>query len=366
MKKASWGPGPMAIALTRAISWVAIGWAAVGWALAGSGAGVAHAESPHAIDPPRAVETRIDRLDPSLDHILAKDAKIEQVAEGFAFLEGPVWMPGGYLLFSDIPNNVIYRWTPPGKIELFRSDAGYSGADIGEYKEPGSNGLTVDRQGRLTINELGNRRVTRLEANGKVTVMAERYQGKRLSSPNDLVYRSDGTLFFTDPPFGMPGYHDDPRMELPFSGVFRVGDRRLHLLTRDLPGPNGLAFSPDEKHLYVANWNPNLRVLMRYDVSAEGDLSAGRVFFDFADAPEKDQAPDGMKVDNEGNVYVAAPGGVWIISPQGRHLGTIRGPELPANMAWGESDGKTLYLTARHGLYRIRLNVPGPLPAGKG
>ena len=315
-------------------------------------------------DPPgraREVDTVVTRLDKAIDDIVPKDARIEKLAGGFLFTEGPVWAGDGYLLFSDPNGNTIYRWSPDGQVSVFRTKSGYAGFDVGEYGQPGSNGLTLDRESRLTINEHGNRRVTRLEKNGQITVLADRYEGKRLNSPNDLVYRSDGSLYFTDPPFGLPKLFDDPRKELPFSGVFRITDGRLQLLTTDLTGPNGLAFSPDEKYLYVGDWDPKKKVLMRYEVSADGTLRGGRVFFDMTDAPGED-ALDGVKVDRQGNVYVSGPGGLWILSAQGKSLGTIRGPEHPHNMAWGDDDGRTLYLTAQTGLYRIRLNVQGIRP----
>jgi gluconolactonase len=264
----------------------------------------------------------------------------------------------GYLLFSDPNSNTIYRWSDEDGLSVFRVKSGYAGLDIGKYAQPGSNGLALDPQGRLTINEHGNRRVTRLEANGSVTVLADRYNGQRLNSPNDLVYRSDGSLYFTDPPFGLPKFADDPRKETPFSGVYRWAGGRLQLLTSELSGPNGLAFSPDERYLYVGNWDPAKKVVMRYDVQRDGTLANGVVFFDMTSAPGED-AIDGLKVDREGNLYVSGPGGLWIISASGVHLGTIVAPEHPHNLAFGGPDGRTLYLTAQTGLYRMRLGVRG-------
>ena len=308
------------------------------------------------------VETRVIRKDRALDAILAPGTHIEKLAGGFLFTEGPIWeRQGGYLLFSDPNNNLIYRWTPDGEVSVYRTHSGYTGANIGEYGQPGSNGLTLDKQGRLTINEHGNRRVTRLEKNGVLTVLADRYQGKRLNSPNDLVYRSDGALYFTDPPFGLPKFFDDPRKELPYSGVFCLINGQLKLVSTELSGPNGLAFSPDEKYLYVDNWDLKNEVIMRYEVQPDGTLLNGKVFFDATGEPGED-AWDGMKVDQRGNLYLSGPGGLWIISPEGTHLGTIVGPEHPHNMAWGDEDGKTLYMCARTGLYRIRFNVPGIRP----
>jgi gluconolactonase len=218
--------------------------------------------------------------------------------------------------------------------------------------------VAFDAQGRLTFCEHGNRRVTRTEPDGGVTVLADRYRGKRLNSPNDLAYRSDGSLYFTDPPFGLPMLHDDPAREQPHFGVYRVKDGEVTLLTADLRGPNGIGFSPDERVLYVANWDERRKVVMRYDVRGDGTLAAGRVLYDMGGAPEE-EALDGLEVDERGNLYVSGPGGVWVLSPGGEHLGTIRGPELPANLEWGDADGRTLYLTARTGLYRLRMNVAG-------
>ncbi len=312
--------------------------------------------------PPGEVNVEIIRLDPALDEIVPPNPKIFKLAEGFKFTEGPVWIrDGGYLLFSDPNNNTIYKYIPDGRLSVFREKSGYTGADIAEYGQPGSNGLTIDKEGRLTINEHGNRRVTRLEKDGTMKVLADGYEGKRLNSPNDLVYRSDGTLFFTDPPFGLPKFFDDPRKELPYSGVFALYKGELKPVSKDLKGPNGLAFSPDEKYLYVDNWDLKNSVIMRYDVQLDGTLSNGRVFLDATGQPGED-AWDGMKVDQKGNLYASGPGGVWIISPEGKHLGTIVAPMHPHNMAWGDEDGKTLYMTARSGLYRIKLNIPGIRP----
>jgi gluconolactonase len=311
---------------------------------------------------------QVTSKDPVLDEIVPQDAKIEKLAGGFLFTEGPIWVPrneetDSYLLFSDPNNNVIYRWTQDGQVSIFMTKSGYRGVDIAEYGQPGSNGLTLDKEGRLTINQHGNRRVVRMEKNGQLTVLADRFEGKRLNSPNDLVYKSDGALYFTDPPFGLPKFFDDPRKELPYSGVFRVSPdgNSIQLLTKELSGPNGLAFSPDEKYFYVDNWDEKKKIIMRYEVNLDGTLSNGKVFFDMTSA-EGEDALDGMKVDQKGNLYVSGPGGLWIISPDGKHLGTIAGPEHPHNFAWGDDDGKTLYLCAKTGLYRIRLNIPGIRP----
>jgi gluconolactonase len=297
-----------------------------------------------------------------VEAIVPADARLERVAGGFEFTEGPVWSPEGALLFSSPNTNVIYRWTPDGKVDVFRPKSGYTGVDIGRYHQPGSNGLTFDPEGgRLTICQHGDRRVIRVEPHGNITVLADRFEGRRLNSPNDLVYRSDGTLYFTDPPFGLPGAFDDPAKELPFSGVFRVKDGEVTLESVDMEGPNGLAFSPGERYLYVGNWDLERKVILRYEVAADGRLSDGTVFHDMTDAPGED-ALDGLKVDVEGHVYACGPGGVWLLSPEGEHLGTLRLPEAPHNLAWGDDDARTLYVTALTSVYRIRLGIPGIRP----
>ncbi|MGH7901727.1 MAG: SMP-30/gluconolactonase/LRE family protein [Thermodesulfobacteriota bacterium] len=311
---------------------------------------------------PQEVNVEIIRVDSAINSIIGPNPKIHKLAEGFKFTEGPIWIrDSNYLLFSDPNSNIIHKYTKDGELSKYREQSGYSGADIAEYGQPGSNGLTLDPQGRLTINEHGNHRITRLEKDGSLTVLADSYQGKRLNSPNDLVYRSDGTLFFTDPPFGLPKFFDDPRKELPYSGVYSIYNGKLQLLTNELTGPNGIAFSPNEKYLYVGNWDEKKKVIMRYEVNKDGTVSNGLVFFDMTNAPGED-ALDGIKVDQQGNLFVSGPGGLWVISAEGKHLGTIIAPKHIHNMAWGDEDGKTLYLCARSGLYRMRLNNPGVRP----
>ena len=311
--------------------------------------------------PQRVADARIERLDAALDAIVDTAAVIERIATGFNFTEGPVWHPDGYLLFSDPNDNLIYRWTPDGQVSVYRTKSGYVGPDVGEYRQPGSNGNTLDGEGRLTIAGHGGRRIMRLERNGVLTVLADRYEGKRLNSPNDLVYKSDGSLYFTDPPFGLPKAYDDRRKELPYSGVFRWAGGKLTLVARDLRGPNGIAFSPDERFLYVADWDVRHKVVTRYEVRADGSLANPIPFFDF-NYLEGDEALDGVKVDERGNLFVSAPGGVYVISPEARLLGIIRPPERPANFAWGDEDGRTLYMTAPSSVYRVRTKVAGVRP----
>ncbi len=301
------------------------------------------------------------RSDPGLDTIIPPEAKLEKVAGDFVSTKGPVWFHAGYLLFSSPNTNTIYRWAPDGTVNVFRANSGYSGFDMGEFTQPGSNGLTLDQEGRLTICQHGNRRVVRVEPRGKLTVLADQYQGKRLNSPNDLVYKSDGSLYFTDPPFGLPKAVEDPRRELPFSGVFRCHEGEVILLTQELTSPSGLAFSSDEQYLYVGNWDPKKKVVMRYPVNSNGMLASGEIFYDMTGA-SGDDGVYGIKVDQEGNLYICGPGGVWILSPEGHVLGMIQGPEIPHNLAWGDQDAQTLYMTAMTGIYRMRLNIPGVRP----
>jgi gluconolactonase len=305
----------------------------------------------------------VQRSNGSLDAIVPPAARLERVAGGFEFTEGPVWAPDGALLFSSPDTTVIYRLDPgAGVLSVFRPKSGYTGVDIGRFTQPGSNGLAFDPAGRLTICQHGNRRVIRVEPHGNVTVLADGFADRRLNSPNDLVYRSDGTLYFTDPPFGLPGMFDDPDKELPFSGVFSVRDGEIRLVTSELTGPNGIALSPDERYLYVGNWDLEHKVVMRYELDGSGAAGPGVVLFDMTDAPG-DDAIDGIKVDQVGNLYVCGPGGIWLLSADGEHLGTLRLPEAPHNLAWGDADGRTLYVTALTSVYRIRLAVPGVRPS---
>lgn len=274
----------------------------------------------------------------------------EQLATGFEFTEGPVWHPDGYLLFSDIPASRIYTWRPDGAATVWREPSG------------NSNGLTLDRQGRLVACEHGNRRVSRTETDGSVVALADRYDGKRLNSPNDVVIKSDGTIYFTDPPYGIePPYGVESELrEQPCNGVYRIRDGEIELLLADFVRPNGLAFSPDETLLYIGD--SRRRHVRALNVLPDGTLGSSRVIADM-DHPQPG-SPDGMKVDTEGHLYVAGATGVWVFEPDGTHLGVIVTPERPANCAWGDADGKTLYITARTSLYRVRVQVPGR-PAGQ-
>jgi gluconolactonase len=300
----------------------------------------------------------IERLDPALDKLLPRRAVIEKLAEGFDWSEGPVWMKD-YLLFSDVPLNTIFKWDQRTGISIFVQPSGYTGA-APRGGEPGSNGLTHDKQGRLIACQHGDRRVARWE-NGKFVAVADRYDGKRFNSPNDVVVKSNGDIYFTDPPYGLPENVDDPTKEIPFQGVYRVSasDSKVTLLTDEVTRPNGLAFSPDEKTLYVASSDPKKAIWISYPVKADGTLGAGRVFFDSTSMQSgKKGLPDGLKVDKSGNLWATGPGGVLIISPAGKHLGTLATGEATANCAWGD-DGSTLYITADMYLCRVRTKTKG-------
>lgn len=304
---------------------------------------------------------KIERLDPRLDSLIAADAEIEILASGFDWSEGPVWIPSGsgWLLFSDVPQNRIYKWQPGREVEVFLEPSGYTG-DVPRGGEPGSNGLTLDAQGRLVLCQHGDRAVARLEPSGELTTLAADYQGKRFNSPNDLVYKSDGSLYFTDPPYGLEQGEQDPARHLDFQGVFRLDpDGSVTLLTSDLSRPNGLAFSPDESVLYVANSDPQRAVWMAFPMQEGNTLGQGEVFFDAtAWVGEKPGLPDGLKVDREGNLFATGPGGVLIFSSDGTHLGTIDTGQATANCAWG-GDGSDLYITADGDLMRVRTLTRG-------
>lgn len=306
---------------------------------------------------------KVYTIDKALDDIIDAGTSIDKVADGFSFTEGPVWHPDGYLLFSDPNTNTIYRYNPHNHdVNVYMSHSGYTGADIGEYGQPGSNGLAIDKEGRLIIDQHGNRRVIRIEKKGPVTILADNIEGKRFNSPNDIVLKNDGTIYFTDPPYGLPHFFDDPKKELDYEGVFMIKNGKVQVVSKDLEGPNGLAFSPDEKFLYVTNWDirdiHHTKTLWRYEVRPDGSLQNGKIFFDFS-FTEDDEALDGMKVDKEGNLFVSAPGGVWILDKDAKLLGKIVTPERPANMAWGDEDGKTLYMTAHSSLFKIRVKSGG-------
>jgi len=292
------------------------------------------------------------------------------LGEHFGVTEGPIWIQegqSGYLLFSDMPANVVYKWTPDGQVSVFLEKSGFTGTDnsnVGGQSTSGrlavillgSNGLTLDPQGRLVMATHGDRSVVRLEKDGTRTVLADRYEGKRLNSPNDVVVKSDGAVYVTDAPFGLRGREKSPQMELNFNGLYLVKDGKVQLLDKDPQGgfPNGIAFSPDEKYLYVSRSSVGGKIL-RYDVQPDDTVTNARVFIDTTSS-------DGMKVDRKGNIYLTS-GGVWVVSPEGKHLGTIHLPKIlgvtPTNLTFGDADRQSLYITARTHLFRIRVKIPG-------
>jgi gluconolactonase len=296
-------------------------------------------------------------FDTQLRTLLSRDATLERLLSGFGLLEGPVWEPDGAILFSDMRAHRVYRWSPGEQLSLYPVQVPYSQQVAGDWTPSGPNGLAIDPHGHITICEHGNRRVSRVERNGLVTVLAEFFEGRRLNSPNDLVYRSDGLLYFTDPPAGLQYGNEDPQKELPFSGVYLLSQDRLRLVSVDLTRPNGVALSPDEHYLYVGS-SGGEGVVMRYLVHEDGLLSKGEVFVR-ASAFGNPAWFDGIKVDVQGNLYVASSLGVIIVSPAGTHLGTIILPEAPTNLAWGEEDAKSLYITGSTSLYRMRTKVQG-------
>ena len=303
----------------------------------------------------------IERLDARLDQIVPRDAFVERLAEGFDWSEGPVWdRRGGFLLFSDVPQNTVFKWQRGHGVSVFLKPSGYTGTTP-RGGEPGSNGLIMDAQGRLVLCQHGDRRVARLEADGSFKTLADRYMGKRFNSPNDGAYKSNGDLYFTDPPYGLLKLNEDPAKELDFNGVYRISasDGSVSLLTKEMTFPNGIAFSPDEKTLYVANSDPKKAIWKAFPVKEDGSLGEGTTFADVTSSVGlKKGLPDGMKVDQTGNLFATGPGGVLIFAPDGTHLGTFATGEATANCGWGE-DGSVLYITADMYLGRIKLTTKG-------
>jgi gluconolactonase len=294
------------------------------------------------------------RLDPAMDALVPAAAKIEKVAGGFQFTEGPLWFKDtGNLWFSDVQGNVTRQLAPDGTVSEVLKPGGYDGKDAPEGAFIGPNGMTLDKDGNVLICQHGNRRIARRNKAGVLTTLVDRFEGKRLNSPNDLVFKSDGALYFTDPPYGLTKGDEDPKKELSFNGIYRLQGGKLTLLNKELTRPNGLAFSPDEKWLYVANSDAARKLWMKYPVAEDGTLGPGRVFAEVT-SEQSEGLPDGLKVDAKGNVWATGPGGVWIFNAEGKHLGSIKPSEVPANVGWAE-DGGVLWMTARTSVYRIKL-----------
>jgi gluconolactonase len=312
-------------------------------------------------------EMSIERLDPALDALIPKDAKVEKLAEGFNWSEGPTWFQGT-VVFSDVPENIIYQWKPGAtKAEVFIKPSGMTTPTPG-FREQGSNGLAVDAKGSLIICQHGDRRLARwLGTGSEFETLVDRFQGKRFSSPNDLAIRKSGEIYFTDPPYGLEKLNESPLKEISWNGVYRFkpdlnnSPVEPQLVIQDLTFPNGIAFSPDEKVLYIAVSDSKEPRLMAYDVGADGSVSNGRVFFDARPLREKGLkgSCDGMKVDANGNVFATGPGGVLILSPEGRHLGTILTNQATGNCCWGGEDGSELYVAADMYLVRVKTSTRG-------
>lgn len=303
---------------------------------------------------------RIERQDPRLDGLVPRDAVIEVLAEGFRWSEGPVWdRAAGRVLFSDVPNNVVHAWSEKGGLSSFLKPSGYTGPEGGGGREPGANGLAFDVKGRLVLCQHGDRRLSRLE-DGRFVTLAGRFEGKRFNSPNDLVIAADGSIYFTDPPYGLTKTFDDPGREIGWNGVYRLApDGRVSVLVKDLRAPNGIGLSPDGRILYVGQSDPSRPVVMAYDLAKDGAVSNGRIFFDTMPLRKNGPGgPDGLKVDRGGNVFTTGPGGVVVVSPKGEYLGTIVTGVPTANCAFGD-DGSTLYLTANDKLCRVRTTTKG-------
>jgi gluconolactonase len=309
----------------------------------------------------------IERFDASLEEILPAYTIIEKLAQGFEWAEGPVWVPElNSVLFSDVPKNVVHRWHEVTGVSPFVKPSGYTGPDA-RGGEPGSNGLTLDPQGRLVLCQHGDRRLARVKADGRFTTLTAHYKFLRFNSPNDLAYHSSGSLYFTDPPYGLEKGNTDPKKELMFNGVFRMStEGEVTLLTSELTFPNGIAFSPDETRLYVAVSDPENPVIMVYDVRGDGAIDNGRVFFDAKPlaAQGRKGLPDGLKTDLRGNLFATGPGGVLVIAPSGKLLGILNTGEATANCGWG-NDGSVLYITADMYLCRVKTWTRGHLPGSK-
>jgi gluconolactonase len=303
---------------------------------------------------PREVECAFQATGDGLLEVVAKDARLLRIADGFLFAEGPCVLKDGSVVFSDPNRNAIFRHHHRDGISVYRPNSGYTGVDVGRYRQPGSNGLALDPQGRLVICEHGNRRLTRLEPNGVLTVLADRFEGARLNSPNDVVVRRDGTIYFTDPPFGLPDLHDDPARETQHSGVYSLRNGSLTLIDGSLRGPNGVALSEDQRTLYVANWDEQAKTIHRYALDAAGNAGKAERFADLTNE-EGEEALDGIELDPAGRVFVSGPGGVHVFASDGSKLGKLTFPELPANFAFLDADGAVMILAARTGLYRFEL-----------
>ena len=315
-------------------------------------------------DDKKATIGSIDRRSPKLDELIPKDAQIEVLAAGYKWTEGPVWSKndGGFLLFSDIPNNRIVKWSAKGGAADFLKPSGYTGSEKFTGGEPGSNGLAFDKDGNLILCQHGDRRIARLGKDGKFTALADKYMGKKFNSPNDLVLAKNGDIYFTDPPYGLPGQMKDPGKELDFQGVYRLNAKgEVTLLTKEMTRPNGIGLAPDEKTLYVANSDPLLAIWKAFPIKDDGTLGPGKTIFDATkdvlESPNKG-LPDGLKVDAKGNIFATAVNGVYVFAPDFTFLGRIVTNDKTANCGWGD-DGSVLYLCTNDKLTRVKTSTKG-------
>lgn len=317
--------------------------------------------------PPQAptvlADARIDRWDPALDASVPRDWKVEKLAEGFGWAEGPLWVrSGGYLLFTDVPGNRIWKWSEAEGLEKFLEPSGATNPDPEIWREAGANGLASLDASTILLADTGNRGIQRLDLATKAkTPVAMRFEGRRFASPNDVTRTSSGVLFFTDPPYGFRKFDAAPEIEIPFNGVYRMGtDGTVTVIEKELHRPNGVALSPDERTLYVTQSEPTRAIVMAYTLDARGEVQSRRLFHDFTDlvSAEAPGLPDGLTVAADGTIFTSAPGGVTVLSAQGKRLGRIRVGKPVANCKFGD-DGRTLYLTAQDMLVRIKLNVSG-------
>lgn len=311
-------------------------------------------------DEEKAFQPFVERISPELANIIDVSAIVEIIAEGFEWTEGPLWIDGVGLLFSDIPPNKVYKWTAEGGTTLYLNQAGYAGFRPREG-EKGSNGLLLDKGGNLVLCQHGDRRLARMNAalndpKPEYTTIIDKYDNKKFNSPNDACYSKNGDLYFTDPPYGLENRMDDPLKELNFQGVYKYSHSgELHLLTKELSRPNGIALSPDEKTLYVANSDPESALWMAYNLDSDGLIQSKRIFHDATNLVGKEKGlPDGLKVDRNGNVFASGPGGIWIFNSTGEVLGKIRTGEATSNCAFS-TNGNILFITADMYVMKVKL-----------
>ena len=320
-----------------------------------------------AAPPPAKIEkiadARIDRWDPAMDAIVPKDWKIEKLAEGFGWAEGPIWVKsGGYLLFTDVPGNKMWKWSAKGGLEKFLDPSGAAAPDPAVWREAGANGITMFDAKTILYADTGNRAIQTLDlATKKKTAVATAFDGKKFSSPNDVIKMKNGVMFFTDPPYGFKKFDDAPEKEQPFNGVYRrAADGGVTVIEKELVRPNGVALSPDESVLYVSQSEPTRAIINAYSLDKAGNVTGKKLFLDVTDlvGDAAPGLPDGMTVAADGTVFTSGPGGILVISKDGKRLGRISDGKPTANCKFGD-DGKTLYLTSKDMIARIRLNVKG-------